>query len=56
MSAVDGICLHQIVWALEKVKDNLQEDLSEMESEADWKRLRKHVDDIGQLITDIECA
>ncbi len=56
MSAVDGICLHQITGALEKIKDNLQEDLSKMDTAADWSLLWKHIEHIEQLITDIECA
>ena len=56
MSTVDGICLHQIVWALEKVKDNLQEDLPKMDTAADWSLLWEHIEDIEQLITDINCA
>lgn len=56
MSAPDGICLHQITGALEKIKDNLQEDLLKMDTAADWALLWKHIEHIEQLITDIGSA
>jgi hypothetical protein len=56
MSAVEGICLHQITGALEKIKDNLQEDLSKMDTAADWSLLWNHIEHIEQLIEDINNA
>ena len=63
MSAVDGICLHQIVWSLEKVVKDIDKDITHagiLSSIKEQNRLcnilTMHREKIEQLITDIECA
>ena len=43
MSATDGVCLHQIVGELEKIKKSIDLDIAEarlMEQKAVWSALR----------------
>jgi hypothetical protein len=56
MSAVDGICLHQIVGELEKIKKSMVMDFVVMRDEQDWQILRNHVDEIDELIENINNA
>ena len=56
MSAVDGICLHQIVGDLEKIKKSMVMDFPVMHDEHDWQILRNHVDEIEELIENINNA
>jgi len=56
MSAVEGVCLHQIVGELEKIKKSMVMDLPVMRDEQDWQILRNHVDEIEELIENINNA
>lgn len=56
MSAVEGVCLHQIVGELEKIKKSMVMDLVVMRDEQDWQILRNHVDEIEELIENINNA
>ena len=56
MSAPDGICLHQIVGELEKIKKSMEEDMTEMKTEEDWLILWNHVYDIRKIIENINNA
>jgi len=56
MSAVEGVCLHQITRELEKINESMREDLSAVESEPDWKILWNHIDEINELIENINNA
>lgn len=56
MSAPDGICLHQIVGELEKIKKNMVMDLVVMRDELEWQILRNHIDEINELIENINNA
>ena len=53
MSAPDGICLHQIVGELEKIKKSMEEDMAEINSEEVWLILWNHVYTIRELIDNI---
>lgn len=56
MSAPDGICLHQIVGELEKIKKSMVMDLPVMRDEHDWKILWDHINEIDELIQNINNA
>ena len=56
MSATDGVCLHQIVGELEKIKKSMVMDLGVMRDELEWQILRNHVDEIDELIENINNA
>ena len=56
MSATDGICLHQIVGELEKIKESMVMGLPVMRDEQDWQILRHHVDEVEELIENINNA
>ena len=59
MSAVDGICLHQIVGELEKIKKSIDLDIAEarlLEQKAVWSVLRVHRKEISELIENINNA
>jgi hypothetical protein len=59
MSAPDGICLHQIVGELEKIKKSIDLDIADaklMEQKAVWSTLRFHRKQISELIENINNA
>jgi len=56
MSAVEGVCLHQIVGELEKIKKSMVMDFPVMRDADDWQILRNHVDEIEELIENINNA
>lgn len=56
MSAPDGICLHQIVGELEKIKKSMVMDLVVMRDEQDWQILQNHIDEVEELIENINNA
>jgi hypothetical protein len=56
MSAPDGICLHQIVGELEKIKESMEEDMAEINTEEGWLILWNHVYTIRELIDNINNA
>jgi len=56
MSAVNGICLYQIVGELEKIRKSMVMDFPVMRDEQDWQILRNHVDEIDELIENINNA
>jgi len=59
MSAVDGVCLHQIVGELEKIKKSIDLDITEaklMEQKGVWSALRFHRKQINELIENINNA
>ena len=56
MSAVDGVCLHQIVGELEKIKKSMVMDLVVMRDELEWQILRNHIDELDELIENINNA
>jgi len=56
MSAVEGVCLHQIVGELEKIKKSMVMDLVVMRDEQDWQILRNHIDELDELIENINNA
>ena len=56
MSAPDGICLHQIVGELEKIKKSMEEDMAEINSEEVWLIFWNHVYTIRELIDNINNA
>lgn len=56
MSATDGVCLHQIVGELEKIKKSLVMDLPVMRDEQDWQILQNHIDELDELIENIDNA
>lgn len=56
MSAPDGICLHQIVGELEKLKKSMEEDMAEINSEEVWLIFWNHVYTIRELIDNINNA
>jgi hypothetical protein len=56
MSAVEGVCLHQIVRELEKIKKSMVMDFPVMRDADDWQILRHHVDEIEELIENINNA
>ena len=56
MSAVEGVCLHQIVGELEKIKKSMVMDLVVMRDEQDWQILRNHIDEVEELIENINNA
>jgi hypothetical protein len=55
MSATDGVCLHQIVGELEKIKKSMVMDLVVMR-EFEWEILRNHIDKVEELIENINNA
>jgi hypothetical protein len=56
MSAVDGICLHQIVGELEKIKKSMVMEMIVMREELEGQILRNYIDEIEELIENIENA
>ena len=56
MSATDGICLHQIVGELEKIKKSMVMDLPVMRDGQDWQILQNHIDELDELIENIDNA
>ena len=56
MSATDGVCLHQIVGELEKIKKSMVMDLVVMRDELEWEILRNHIDEVEELIENINNA
>jgi hypothetical protein len=56
MSATDGVCLHQIVGELEKIKKSMVMDLVVMRDELEWEILRNHIDKVEELIENINNA
>ena len=56
MSATDGICLHQITGALEKIKKSIEMDLQVVDTAADWSIMWRHMEEVEQLIEDINNA
>lgn len=56
MSAPDGICLHQIVGELEKIKKSMVMDLVVMRDEQDWQILQNHIKEVEELIENINNA
>lgn len=56
MSAPDGICLHQIVGELEKIKKSMEEDMTEINTEEVWLIFWNHIYDIRELIDNINNA
>ena len=56
MSAPDGVCLHQIVGELEKIKKSMVMDLVVMRDELEWEILRNHIDEVEELIENINNA
>jgi len=59
MSAVEGICLHQIVGELEKIQKSIDLDIAEarlMKHKAVWSALRFHRKEISELIDNINNA
>jgi hypothetical protein len=56
MSAVDGVCLHQIVGELEKIKKSMVMDLVVMRDELEWQILQNHIDEVDELIENINNA
>jgi hypothetical protein len=56
MSAPDGVCLHQIVGELEKIKKSMVMDSREARDELEWKILQNHIDEIEELIENINNA
>lgn len=56
MSATDGVCLHQIVGELEKIKKSMMVDSREARDELEWQILQNHIDEIEELIENINNA
>lgn len=56
MSAVEGVCLHQIVGELEKIKKSMVTDSTEARDEFEWQILQNHIDAIEELIENINNA
>jgi len=56
MSAPDGVCLHQIVGELEKIKKSMVTDSREARDEFEWQLLQNHIDKIEELIENINNA
>ena len=56
MSATDGVCLHQIVGELEKIKKSLVTDSTEARDESEWQILQNHIDRVEELIENINNA
>tara|TARA_R100000231_G_scaffold132814_1_gene105488 strand:- start:469 stop:639 length:171 start_codon:yes stop_codon:yes gene_type:complete len=56
MSAVEGVCLHQIVGELEKIKKSMVMDSREARDELEWQILQNHIDEIEELIENINNA
>ena len=56
MSAVEGVCLHQIVGELEKIKKSMVMDSREARDELEWQILRNHIDEVEELIENINNA
>ena len=56
MSAPDGICLHQIVGELERIKKSLVTDSTEARDELEWQILQNHIDEVEELIENINNA
>jgi len=53
MSAPDGVCLHQIVGELEKIKKSMVTDSTEARDEFEWQLLQNHIDKVEELIENI---
>ena len=53
MSAPDGVCLHQIVGELEKIKKSMVTDSREARDEVEWQILQNHIDRVEELIENI---
>jgi len=53
MSAPDGVCLHQIVGELERIKKSMVMDSREARDELEWQILRNHIDELDELIENI---
>ena len=56
MSEADGVCLHQIVGELEKIKKSMVMDLVVMRDELEWEILRNHIVEVEELIENINNA
>lgn len=56
MSATDGVCLHQIVGELEKIKKSMVMDSTEARDESEWQILQNHIDELDELIENINNA
>lgn len=56
MSAVEGVCLHQIVGELEKIKKSMVTDSTEARDEYEWQLLQNHIDELDELIENINNA
>ena len=56
MSATDGVCLHQIVGELEKIKKSMVMDSTEARDEMEWQILQNHIDELDELIENINNA
>ena len=56
MSAVDGVCLHQIVGELENIKKSMVMDSTEARDELEWQILQNHIDELDELIENINSA
>lgn len=56
MSAVDGVCLHQIVGELEKIKKSMVRDSREARDELEWQILQNHIKEVEELIENINNA
>jgi len=56
MSAVEGVCLHQIIRELEKIKKSMVMDSREARDELEWQILQNHIDELDELIENINNA
>ena len=56
MSASHGVCLHQIVGELEKIKKSITMDLPVMRDAQDCQLLQNHIDELDELIENINNA
>ena len=56
MGAVEGVCLHQIVGELEKIKKSMVMDSTEARDELEWQILQNHIDELDELIENINNA
>ncbi len=53
MSETDGICAHQIVGELEKIKKSMEEDMEEINTEEVWLIFWNHIYAVRKLIENI---